>query len=215
DVTVELEKSAASVARRGSRFWIVQPRVGVEQITGLRTIVSGNYITVEPGAGPEQTRFDGLAEEPVLEAKSALRVVLLAEKMGSMKKRSPVYFRGMQVGQIFDCELDTNAQTVRVVADVDPRYAPLVRMNSKFWNAGGINVNIGLSGADITAQSAQALLSGGVEFATPDSSEKQAAPGTTFRLYDKPQDQWLAWSPAIHINAQPPPPAPTQTAASK
>jgi paraquat-inducible protein B len=41
-------------------------------------------------------------------------------------------------------------QTCGLVQEVDEEYAPLVRMNSIFWNAGGINFHPGLfSGANI------------------------------------------------------------------
>lgn len=207
EVTVALDKSASSVAREGSRFWIVKPQVGVAQITGLRTIVSGNYITVEPGNGKEQTRFTGLEAPPVVEPPGTLRIVLLAEKTGSLKEKSPVFYRGVQVGEVFKLDLGHESQTIQITVDIHQPYTPLVRMNSKFWNAGGIHANISLSGLNIAAESAEALLSGAIVFATPDTTEKKAPPQTTFRLYDKPEDAWLGWSPAIKLestNSAPP-----------
>lgn len=199
EVTVALDRSADSIAREGSRFWIVKPEVGAAQITGLRTIVSGDYITVEPGNGKPQTRFIGLSQAPIPEPKNVLSIVLLSEKADSLKERSPVFYRGIQVGQVIDFQLSPGSQTVQATVDIEPEFAPLVRMNSRFWNAGGINISLGLSGADISAKSAQALLSGGVAFATPDQPDKQASPGTSFRLYDKPEDAWLAWAPSISL----------------
>lgn len=199
DVSVSLNRSAADVAREGSRFWIVRPQVGIAQIQGLGTIVSGNYITVEPGRGTNQTTFHGLAEAPVMDPEGAIRVVLLAERLGGVKERAPIFYRGIQIGQIFKCELGPESQTIHILADIKKGYAPLVRMNSKFWNAGGIHVNIGLSGAEISAQSAETLVSGGVDMATPDTTQNPATPGTAFRLYEKPEDAWLAWAPRIQL----------------
>lgn len=76
-------------------------------------------------------------------------------------------------------------------------------MNSKFWNAGGIHVHIGLTGADISAQSAETLVSGGVDVATPDTNQKPAVAATAFRLYDKPEDAWLGWAPRIQLEEIP------------
>jgi len=199
EVVVELNRSAESVARSGSRFWIVKPEVGLEQITGLRTIVSGDYITVEPGPGAFQDHFDGLSDAPVVEPQGMLRIVLLAEKTGSMKARTPVFYRGVQVGEVFSLDLGHESQTIQITVDIRQRYAPLVRMNSKFWSAGGIHANISLSGLNIAAQSLETLVSGGISFATPDTTEKEAPRGTDFRLYDKPEDAWLSWSPAIDL----------------
>ena len=199
EVVVELNRSAESVARAGSRFWIVKPEVGVQQITGLRTIVSGDYITVEPGPGDFQDHFDGLADAPVVEPEGMLRIVLLAEKTGSLRARTPVFYRGVQVGEVFNLDLGHESQTIHITVDIRKRYAPLVRMNSKFWSAGGIHANISLSGLNIAAQSLETLVSGGIAFATPDTAEKEAPRGTEFRLYDKPEDAWLGWSPAIEL----------------
>jgi paraquat-inducible protein B len=199
DITVSLDAGAESIAHEGSRFWIVKPEVSVEQIRGLRTIVAGDYITVEPGDGPPKTEFDGLPEAPVIEPQGVLRIVLLAERLGSVNKRAPVFYRGVQVGEVFDTDLGHASQTIRITVDIKSRYAELVRLNSKFWNAGGIHANLSLSGINIAAQSAEALLSGGIDFATPDTAEKEAPAGTEFRFYDKPEDAWLGWAPAIEL----------------
>ena len=104
-------------------------------------------------------------------------------------------------------QLGENAQGVMVRARVRQEYAPLVRMNSKFWNAGGIDVRIGLfKGAEISAQSAQTLLSGGIEFATPREPGEAAANGAIFELNEKPKDEWKNWAPFIpqHLSGQAP-----------
>jgi paraquat-inducible protein B len=199
DVEVALEKSAKGLARENSKFWIVRAQVSVAQIQGLGTIMSGDYLTVEPGDGKPATKFQGLAQAPVIPSPGALQIELLSERAGSMKPDTPVFYRGIQVGKVSASELGPHAQTVRATVDIEKRYAPLVRMNSMFWNAGGINVNVGLTGADISAQSARTLLGGGIDFATPDTTQKQALPGTSFRLYDKAQEAWQAWAPAIDL----------------
>ena len=203
-VTLSLTGSGRDVARQGSRFWIVRPHIRIKEIQAPATIVSGDYVTVEPGEGKPQTSFIGLPEAPILEPEGAVRVVLLSERLGAVKKRSPIFYRGIKVGEVFDCALGPESQTVRILADIKKHYAPLLRMNSRFWNAGGIHVNIGLTGADISAQSAETLVGGGIDFATPDTSREPAPAGTAFRLYEKPEDVWLSWTPRIELNPQTP-----------
>src|SRR5207244_10871869 len=48
-VRIRLIRSAEGIAREGSRFWIVRPRVGFGQITGLGTVLSGPEVQVIPG----------------------------------------------------------------------------------------------------------------------------------------------------------------------
>ena len=202
EMAVRLKKWAAGLAREGSRFWVVQPEVGIQQVTGLRTIVSGDYLTVEPGGGKRQTRFAGLSDAPIVEGEDVLKIVVLSERGGTLKKRSPVFFRGIQVGEVFSSELGPESQTIHSVVHIKRHFAPLVRINSKFWNAGGIHMNLSLSGLNIGAQSAETLISGGIDFATPDPLDDQAKDGVVFRLYDKPEKDWLAWAPVIRLNPQ-------------
>ena len=53
--TLEMNKDAEPHLLSGTRFWLVKPSVSLAGITGLETLVSGNYIAVSPGEG-EPTR---------------------------------------------------------------------------------------------------------------------------------------------------------------
>lgn len=199
-VTVDTLRSGDTLAREGSLFWIVKPEIGLNKITGLQTVMGGSYLTVQPGTGKRQTEFRGLAEpSPTRKQEPGLRVVLLAEKLGSIKQYSPVMYHGVQVGEVSDSGLGPSAQAVRIFLDIEKKYAPLVRMNSRFWNAGGLNIKIGLGGIDINAQSASTIITGGINFVTPDTREEAAYDGAAFRLYDKPEPAWLSWFPEISL----------------
>ena len=202
-VKVQLDASAANIARQGSVFWIVRPQVKLGAVSGLQTIVSGNYITVEPGNGTRTNQFIGAEKAPIKQVK-ALDILLLAPKLGSLQPQSPVFYRDIQVGEVLDCRLGDDAREVVIHARIREEYAPLVRMNSKFWNAGGIHVHIGLfSGANISAESAQTLISGGIEFATPPDFQNAATNGAIFSLNEKSDDEWGKWSPAIPLPSVP------------
>lgn len=53
------------------------------------------------------------------------------------------------MGRVTDVELGTFADRVISTIQIDPHYAYLVRSNSVFWNVSGLDVQIGLSGANI------------------------------------------------------------------
>src|ERR1043166_10175776 len=65
-VLIRLMRSGAGLAREGSRFWIVRPRVGLGQVTGLTTVLSGPEINVIPGkpGEPAKYEFTGLDNPP-------------------------------------------------------------------------------------------------------------------------------------------------------
>ena len=202
-VTAKLDTSAAGIAREGSVFWIVRPELKLGSVSGLRTIVLGNYITVQPGNGSPTNLFIGAEKEPI-EPIQALDIQLLATKLDSLQPQSPVFYRGIQVGEVLDCRLSDDARAVLIHARIGEQYAPLVRMNSKFWNAGGIDFHLGLfSGAKLTAESAQTLISGGIAFATPPDFQKAATNGAIFSLNEKSDAEWEKWSPAIPLHSVP------------
>ena len=202
-VQARLDSVAAGLARQGSIFWIVRPELKPGSVSGLGTLVSGNFIDVQPGDGAPTNVFTGAAQEPIAPI-PALEIVLRSPKLGSLQPRSPVFYREIQVGEVVSCRLSDDAREVLIHVRVDQEYAPLVRLNSKFWNAGGIQIHLGLfSGANISAESAQTLLSGGISFATPPELQAAATNGAEFSLNEKPEDAWVAWSPAIPLQAVP------------
>jgi paraquat-inducible protein B len=203
-VRAKLHYSAADLARQGSAFWIVRPELKLGAISGLRTIVSGNYITVQPGEGARTNVFTGLEEAPIQQIPS-INITLLATDLGALQNQSQIFYRGIPVGEVMDFRLGEDARYVVVHARIHQEYAPLVRADSQFWNAGGINAHLGLfSGLDITAESAQTLISGGIAFATPETYGPAATNGTVFMLNDKEDKAWADWNPAIPLKATPP-----------
>jgi len=204
-VQVRLSRPGADLARQGSIFWIVRPELKLGSISGLRTIVTGDYISVQPGDGPPTNAFIGMDSRPV-EHQGALEITLLAPQLGSLQEKSPIFYRGIQVGEVLQCRLGGDARKIIIDSFIRSNYALLVRTNSKFWNAGGVNVHIGLfSGVEFGAESAQTLLSGGIEFATPPDFQDAATNGSVFVLNEKVDDAWKKWAPTIALPTPPPP----------
>jgi paraquat-inducible protein B len=198
-VKARFQRSAASIAREGSVFWIVRPEVGIGNITGLGTVITGPEVDVLPGTGKAQSEFVGLENAPVALQEKGLKIVLITARLGSLRPGSPVYYRGVEVGTIQQCDLSPDAATVAVRALIKQRYAKLVRKGSKFWNVSGADVSLSLfRGLEVNMESLRSLAAGGVAFATPDDpTDQPAKDGVVFPLYDKPAKEWLEWAPKI------------------
>jgi paraquat-inducible protein B len=203
-VEAHLDRSAAALAKEGSVFWIVRPEVGVANITGLGTIITGPYIEVLPGTGEKKKAFEGAASSPTKNEEKGLRIVLIAVHRGSLRPGSPVYYRGIEVGVVQDHQLSADARMVELGVFIQQRYAALVRKESKFWNVSGVNVDFSLfKGAQVNVESLKSVVSGGLTFATPDESKggEAAKDGAIYRLYEEPKKEWLEWAPAISIGS--------------
>jgi paraquat-inducible protein B len=200
-VTAKLEKFGESLARQGSIFWIVRPEVKLGSVSGLRTIVSGEYLSVQPGSGARTTHFVGAESPPIARPEPSLYITLLAPNLSSLQEQSPIYYRGIQVGEVLNFQLGNDAQEIVVRARIQKAYAPLVRRNTRFWNAGGLDISFSLfQGAAISATSPKALLAGAIQFATPPEAQEPATDGMTFRLYEKPEEIWKTWAPVIPLH---------------
>jgi len=200
-VKARLHDSAAPIATEGSLFWIVRPQIGLNQITGLSTVLSGPEIHVQPGKGEERAaQFNGLDGAP---AGMGLRIVLRAERPKGVRASTPVNYRGVEVGMVEKIQLAPNAASADIHILVHTRYAGLVRAGSAFWNASGVHASGGiLKGIELEIESLRTLYTGAIEFATPSETAPRAKPGTVFFLHDKPKDEWLNWSPKIALGGQ-------------
>ena len=200
-VTARLHKSARAIATEGAVFWIVRPQIGLNQITGLSTVLSGPEIQVLPGKGETvQSEFRGLDNPPVGLEVAGLRLVLRAERPKGIRVNTPVNYRGVEVGMVERISLAPNSASADIHILVRSRYAPLVRAGSAFWNTSGITATGGiLKGIELEIESLRTLYTGAIEFATPSEKAPRVKPGTVFFLYDKPKDEWLNWSPKIPV----------------
>lgn len=203
-VKARLHRPAAPIATEGATFWIVRPQIGLNQITGLGTVLSGPEIQVLPGKGEAfPSEFRGMDNPPVGVDVAGLRIVLRAERPKGVRVNTPVNYRGVEVGTVQKIELAPNSASADIHILVRSRYASLVRAGSAFWNASGVQASGGiLKGIELEIESLRTLYTGSIEFATPSEKAARVKPGTVFFLYDKPKDEWLNWSPKIALGGQ-------------
>jgi paraquat-inducible protein B len=201
EVKVRLERAAASMAKDGSVFWIVRPEVGFDNIAGLGTVISGSEIQVLPGTGEIKSEFAGLDRAPVAVESSGLKIILRVSKVGSLRRNSPVTYRGIEVGVVQDTHLSADARAADIQALIRPRYAGLVRENSVFWNVSGARVSAGLfQGVELRMESLRTLAVGGIAFATPSATNaRPVKDGAVFPVHAEPAKEWLAWAPRIPL----------------
>ncbi|HID96923.1 MAG TPA: MCE family protein [Thermodesulfobacteriaceae bacterium] len=192
--------------REKTLIWLVSPEFSLSGVKNPDTVVTGPYITIRPGDGSECTRFTALkTEPPVNHPPEGLNIVLEIGSLGSLKKNSPVYYRQVQIGRVTGFELSPTAQEVWVHVNIQEPHTPLVRTNSRFWNASGIRVSAGIfSGVNIDTESFEAIMAGGIAMATPDNCDmgERVEDGHHFLLHKKGDGKWLDWKPRIDLDTR-------------
>lgn len=186
-VTGQMHAGTEPHLNQGTRFWVVRPRLGVSGVSGLSALTSGSHIELDPGKGSAVRRFTGLEEPPVVRSDVPGRTyVLKASRVGSLSAGSPVYFRGVQVGEVLGSDLTDPAGGFTIRVFVRAPYDRFVHDRSRFWNASGITVGTGPSGLKVQVESLLAVLAGGIAFdEAPGATPGEQSPAdTVFRLFD-------------------------------
>src|SRR5581483_8482067 len=187
-VHARMTRKAADHLSENTRFAVIAPHVGVGGISGLSTLVSGSYIEMYPGKpGAAKRDFVGLEEPPVLPPDTRGRsFTLLTNDLGSLTRGSPISFRGVAVGEVENYTLRPGNKGVTITAFIRSPYDERIHPETRFWNAGGVDLTLGTQGLRIRANSWEQLLAGGVAFETPEEAlSGQSSPqGSVFGLYD-------------------------------
>jgi paraquat-inducible protein B len=186
-VLARLNKEAASFLRRGTRFWVVKPSLGLRGVSGLSTLISGAFIEIEPGQGAKETHFVGLEAPPVVAADEAgRRIELVSARLGSIDRGSPIYYQGILAGEVLGYEMANDYRSVLIHAFVKEPFDRLLRSTTRFWHASGVEVALGADGVRVQTESLQAMLFGGIAFDTPDAQDgaSENTDGLVFTLYD-------------------------------
>lgn len=192
-VRAELSKDVSDLAREGTNFWVVRPRLDVSGVSGLGTLLSGAYIGVDAAEGKDSSKkatklhFEGLEVPPaVTHDRAGKRFKLRASDLGSLDIGSPVYFRRINVGRVIGYALDETGKAVNVEVFVDAPNDKFVTQGSRFWNASGVDFSVNADGLKVRTQSLVSMAVGGVAFEpvlTTRDSGKQAQADAQFDLY--------------------------------
>jgi paraquat-inducible protein B len=187
EVTAKIAKNAAGLMVEDAKFWVVQPRVTLSGVSGLSTLLSGNFLGFAAGTSKKQQRtFTGLEFQPVVTSgQPGGEFVLKADNLGSLGIGSPIYYRRMAAGQVIAYNLASDGKGVEIKIFVNAPFDTYVTSDTRFWNASGIDVSLGAGGMEVRTQSLVALLAGGLAFDVPQDPIKteRAAANTVFTLY--------------------------------
>lgn len=186
-VTVEFDQGTEHFLKRNTRFWVVKPQLSVRGVSGLSTLISGAYIEIDPGPGAEQLHFVGLETPPVVTATEAgKRLTLVTDKLASLDRGSPIYYQGMQAGEVLGYELGNDRKSVYLHVFIEDPFDQLIRGNTRFWNVSGIEVSLDSDGFKMETESLASLVYGGVAFETPDAIEEftNEVDDLVFTLFD-------------------------------
>ena len=187
EVTAKISKRAAGLMVEDAQFWVVRPTISLSGISGLNTLLSGNYIGFQAGTSTvEDSDFIGLEKAPFVAGRLGHVYTLKADDLGSLAVGSPVHYRHLPVGQVIGFELAPDGKSVDIQVFVSTPYDNFVSLGTRFWRVSGISVNFGADGLDVRTESLASLLVGGLAFDVPPfvHDTTAAPPDAVFALHD-------------------------------
>jgi paraquat-inducible protein B len=185
-VTAMIHRDASEYLVDDTRFWVVRPRVSAAGVTGLGTLVSGAYISVEVGTSAKGSKhFVGMEVPPIVTADLPGReFVLHADDLGSLSIGSSVFYRHLAAGQVVGYTLDPGGSGVTLKVFIDAPFDTYVTGGTRFWQASGVDMSITSDGVKLRTESLTSILQGGVAFQSLPGSAPTAVPAdTAFTLY--------------------------------
>lgn len=202
-VTLDMTRDATRLLNKDTQIWIARARYNSAGISGLNTLVSGNYLELQPGVSTEPRRqFSGLENPPVTPpGVPGLHIRLTAQSAGGLGPGASITYKGITVGKIETRVFHPETGEMEFSAFIQGEYSNLIEENTRFWNASGIDLKIGAEGVKLRSGTLEAILAGGVTFSDPESRESRAshpADGKTFVLYDSFDDsRRLEFNPTL------------------
>jgi len=178
-VIARMDKVAEPYLNEDTRFWIVKPELGISGITGLDTLISGNYIGITGRKGGELKKsFVGLDHAYRSEMKGEYYVLRSLRGDSSIKQGTPVYLKNIRVGRVEYVMLGLNDIFVDVIIFIDKQYTPYVHTDSKFWVRSTLDAELVNGALDVTLAPFIDLLQGAIEFSSSGYDANQTVPSS-------------------------------------
>lgn len=186
-VTADIHRNAKSYLVQDTRFWVVRPRVSGAGVSGLATLVSGAYISVDVGhSTAKRDHFVGLEIPPIVTADLPGREFILhADDLGSLDIGSSVFYRHIIAGQVVGYSLDPGGTGVTIKVFINAPFDQYVTAETRFWQASGIDMSVNADGVKLRTESLASILEGGIGFGTlPGLPTARVAADTAFTLFN-------------------------------
>ncbi|MGN0908011.1 MAG: intermembrane transport protein PqiB [Succinivibrio sp.] len=183
---VRMDYGTDGILRKDTVFYLVKPRVQSANISGLDTILSGNYIQVNQGSSDEMSdKYELYDTVPADVSEPEMKQFTL--KASGRKKLSvsdPVTYRGFEVGKVTGGRLDASTGDVIYTIGIKSEYLKMLNPSTVFWVNSGMDMTLGPSGLSFNTDTLTSLISGGLTFDDFGSAQQGDLPDGTQILYD-------------------------------
>lgn len=186
EIKVRMNPNEDELLREDTKFYVIKPRVQSSNISGLETILSGNYIQLSLGVSNKYSDHFSLQDQiPTSGMETdALLLSLISQSGRRIKNGDPVSYRGFVVGEVNSADLDPQTGKINYQVSIHAKYRSLVGSQTVFWINSGLDFSMGLQGVSFRTENLQNLLSGGITFDDLYDHGTQVQNGHVTKLYE-------------------------------
>ncbi len=185
-VATRVTQEVADTLPPDAQFWVVRPTVTAQGVSGLSTVLSGVYIDAAwtPIENSSVHSFTGIDDPPLVRpGLDGSRITIRARDGNMLAAGAPVFYRGIQVGNIETPHLASDGASVVVDAFIQSPHDALLTTASRFWDLSGFSVSLGPGGLTLDVGSLSALVTGGIAFDSVLADGKPVSAQTIFDLF--------------------------------
>lgn len=195
-------RAAKEVLRKGNKFWKVEPKISLTEVSGLDTIISGIYISVMPAANTKaqlnalafEDHFIALPLAPVNVFDPGLSVIVTTVEKGDIAIGAPVLYNKQAIGKVEDKKLSSDKKSIDLYLRIKTKHMDLVHEKSLFYKIDALDVKASLSGIHVKMGSFANFIAGGIGMYSSDSCRLSppAVDKARYSLYDDYEEIMLS-----------------------
>jgi paraquat-inducible protein B len=182
-VYARVNKDAQPFLNESTKFWIVKPEVGYSGVKGLDTLLSGTYINMVAKKGKKEIlEYVGLDSEYIEIGEDTYYALECSFPM-SVKKGTPLYYKGKQVGVVAALDLDPYSKNVVLMVKIYKKYNTLVNSSTKFWIQSLVDLKLNNNRIEFNIAPLPTLVMSGISFETYFDKKYDSGVSKVFKLY--------------------------------
>jgi len=143
-IEAQIYKEYNYLIKEGSKFWIVEPSIGVNKIENIGTVLTGNYIELIPATLdsydlsnlPSQKIFTAIEDKPELKG----LIVNLRSETTDVSIDDSIKYKGFTIGRVIAKELEKS--TIAYTIKIEEKYEYLINKHTYFYHQKPLEIKI-------------------------------------------------------------------------
>ncbi len=165
-----------------SSMLLEEVEVGFDGIKNLNTVITGEYISIDYKKGEPNFFFEIKYKDSLKNLNNDLFITLYSDKLNSISKKSKIYFKNIEVGEVINYSLTKDYKRVKIDILIKNEYKNLINDRILFYDMGSKLVEFKNLNLDINYAGIKPLLEGAISIVDIKREEKLTK--KSFKLYN-------------------------------